>query len=246
MGRRAFTLIELLVVIAIIAILAAILFPVFAQAREKARATACLSNGRQIGTGITMYVQDYDETFPIHTDAKYFMRQTMGATVVAPNYARLIGPYLKNTNVYRCPSSVPRMGEESEMAQGFESTSYMGNGVVLRPEGLSMAKIPAPANVIFLQENLIHFLTCWRRPTCTTAGSCSGWHLPNRCDHNPKGPDCEQYANVHNLGSNLIWVDGHVQWRAYSRLRSGDYGLTPDNPYQPTTANANGPYQMAF
>src|SRR6478672_6965972 len=60
-----FTLIELLVVIAIIAILAAILFPVFAQAREKARQTSCLSNQKQIGTGIMMYVQDYDEKYPL-------------------------------------------------------------------------------------------------------------------------------------------------------------------------------------
>src|SRR5262249_50119335 len=62
--RSAFTLIELLVVIAIIAILAAILFPVFAQARERARMSACISNMRQIGSGLMMYVQDYDETFP--------------------------------------------------------------------------------------------------------------------------------------------------------------------------------------
>ena len=65
-SERGFTLIELLVVIAIIAILAAILFPVFAQAREKARQASCLSNCKQIGTASNMYVQDYDETFPSH------------------------------------------------------------------------------------------------------------------------------------------------------------------------------------
>src|SRR5579862_2269722 len=64
-ARSGFTLIELLVVIAIIAILAAILFPVFAQAREKARQASCLSNGRQCGLGILMYTQDYDETYPL-------------------------------------------------------------------------------------------------------------------------------------------------------------------------------------
>src|SRR5207249_3020322 len=67
-GRRAFTLIELLVVIAIIAILAAILFPVFAQAREKARQTVCLSNMKQVGIGLQMYAQDYDETLPMAND----------------------------------------------------------------------------------------------------------------------------------------------------------------------------------
>ena len=94
--KKAFTLIELLVVIAIIAILAAILFPVFAQAREKARQTACLSNTKQIGLGIYQYVQDYDEVLP------------MGGWGNGPTYGgrwfRDIYPYVKNVGVYTCPS----------------------------------------------------------------------------------------------------------------------------------------------
>jgi prepilin-type N-terminal cleavage/methylation domain-containing protein/prepilin-type processing-associated H-X9-DG protein len=109
MQRRAFTLIELLVVIAIIAILAAILFPVFAQAREKARQTSCLSNIKQLTLGFVMYSQDYDETFPQwHWDENY---STSWGDVGSPNpnnatslWYYAIFPYVKSTGVYQCPS----------------------------------------------------------------------------------------------------------------------------------------------
>src|ERR687894_511258 len=94
-----FTLIELLVVIAIIAILAAILFPVFAQAREKARQTSCLSNLKQIGTASMMYQQDYDEILLPPRRGNY-----AGGINGAMTWDRLMQPYVKNTSLITCPS----------------------------------------------------------------------------------------------------------------------------------------------
>src|SRR5512142_1907301 len=103
-SRRGFTLIELLVVIAIIAILAAILFPVFAQAREKARGVSCLSNFRQLGTAFQMYLQDYDEVVL----PRYRACPSTGpaATPNAPLlWTDTIQPYVKNKQIFICPSA---------------------------------------------------------------------------------------------------------------------------------------------
>src|SRR5262249_29715184 len=128
--RKAFTLIELLVVIAIIAILAAILFPVFAQARDRARSAACLSNVKQIGTGLLMYTQDYDEPVPQHA-ADY--TDPLGAAA-GPNWAKALLPYSKNTAIFKCPSSVPAPSTQAQpyIQNGWQLISFQGNGVVLR------------------------------------------------------------------------------------------------------------------
>lgn len=103
MKRTAFTLIELLVVIAIIAILAAVLFPVFAQARDKARQTSCLSNNRQMGVALMMYVQDYDETYPGNLQLEPNQWNAGGSGARKPFDMQLM-PYIKNTNIFFCPS----------------------------------------------------------------------------------------------------------------------------------------------
>jgi len=95
---RGFTLIELLVVIAIIAILAAILFPVFAKAREKARQSSCLSNVKQLTLGMLQYVQDFDEKFPMFVT---------GTPTQGEPWWVCVQPYIKNEQVYVCPSLTP-------------------------------------------------------------------------------------------------------------------------------------------
>jgi prepilin-type N-terminal cleavage/methylation domain-containing protein/prepilin-type processing-associated H-X9-DG protein len=110
MSRRGFTLIELLVVIAIIAILAAILFPVFARAREKARQTACLSNVKEISLGLLMYLQDYDETFMTQYYSYdglpwYDSGFTQFTITRYGNYQPHVWPYIKNVDLFMCPSS---------------------------------------------------------------------------------------------------------------------------------------------
>jgi len=134
--KTGFTLIELLVVIAIIAILAAILFPVFAQAREKARAISCLSNTKQIGLGLAMYVQDYDEQMPA---AFASIAPVNGGTCNVMPYENQIAPYIKNKQIFVCPSDgLPRTGDgcfedgnDYNAAQGIgkqiRSFGYVGN-----------------------------------------------------------------------------------------------------------------------
>jgi prepilin-type N-terminal cleavage/methylation domain-containing protein/prepilin-type processing-associated H-X9-DG protein len=107
--RKGFTLIELLVVIAIIAILAAILFPVFAQAREKARQTTCTSNLKQLSTAIMMYYGDYDESYPMSV---YAGRTTANAPCAYTAQAAL-EPYLKNKNIYECPTAAQSMNMDA-------------------------------------------------------------------------------------------------------------------------------------
>ncbi len=176
-ARKAFTLIELLVVIAIIAILAAILFPVFAQAREKARATSCLSNVKQIGLGIMMYAQDYDEVYP--TYASYVPSARIqnpldpndkpgGTTGIGrrPMWQAKIYPYLKNWDIYRCPSD---LGSPTNLVAKFHNISYGYNyGYLSKLEvtqdpdptgptqwfsGVSMAAVLKPADIVMVTDN---------------------------------------------------------------------------------------------
>jgi len=164
-GKRfAFTLIELLVVIAIIAILAAILFPVFAQAREKARQTSCLSNEKQIGLGLLMYAQDYDETWVPGAN------WAPGGAVNA-DWTGLIIPYIKNGDwagwvneggVFQCPS-LPAINASGNGPSGIPGGQYVPRGDVFvtyatkdgakyNPDAVTLAQVPNPSELIGFWE----------------------------------------------------------------------------------------------
>jgi prepilin-type N-terminal cleavage/methylation domain-containing protein len=134
--RVGFTLIELLVVIAIIAILAAILFPVFAQAREQARMSTCLSNFKQIGTGVMMYLQDWDDTYPMNRIASNPGGHECDGTGKLITWKHETQPYIKSINVFRCPSnprhnSPDETGGDDKFGYTVFPVSYAYNGTIL-------------------------------------------------------------------------------------------------------------------
>jgi prepilin-type N-terminal cleavage/methylation domain-containing protein/prepilin-type processing-associated H-X9-DG protein len=164
-NNRGFTLIELLVVIAIIAILAAILFPVFAQARDKARAASCLSNTKQMGLGITMYAQDYDETYP---QAYWYTNDLNGADGYN-QWSGLIQPYVKNNAIFVCPSDPNKGLPPTTPGLDVQAPriSYVANAAVLPrkrrsidPANVaSVASVEFPADTIVVAE-MTNYLSC--------------------------------------------------------------------------------------
>ncbi len=158
---HGFTLIELLVVIAIISILAAILFPVFATAREKARQTACLSNEKQIGLAMMQYVSDYDEVLPVGTTGQWDAIQTPTPTVpLGQGWAAQLYPYILSKAVYACPDDPTQVNRSTNRTQFDTVVSYGLNSNLVgvfwanygRTTGGSLPKFNSPAQTIMIFE----------------------------------------------------------------------------------------------
>jgi len=208
MRNSAFTLIELLVVIAIIAILAAILFPVFAQAREKARSISCLSNMKQIGLATQMYVQDYDEHLFFYGNAANPSRSHTGAIVVAIDqnpvrWWNALMPYMKNDQILVCPSD--NLPTPSKNPAGVNA--YKRSYIAIRPaEGLGLAQIETPVETIVVTEK-------WGTDTAGNPITDS-WIEPTAGDFNYDAATNRMAlsANRHTGGLNASFFDGHAKW----------------------------------
>ena len=148
---RAFTLLELLVVVAIVALLSALLFPVFAQAREKARQTVCLSNLRQIGTGTLLYTQDFDETLPLYQydTLTYWCGGRTAAGQPLNKTRGLIYPYLKSGDIERCPSYT---GGDNLGGTGYGINRRLMFTVGFRPRPAALSDLSLPTDSILFGD----------------------------------------------------------------------------------------------
>jgi len=221
--NKAFTLIELLVVIAIISILAAILFPVFARARENARRSSCLSNLKQIGLGIMQYKQDYDEKYPAQTNSgaggvTNFMTKSVVENPSSPktNVFYSVDPYIKSWQIFVCPSASPDTGAIAPNPPS--ATSYFINAVIFRPLGLSMAAISQPASRIMFQEYNHVRNVSYQRPRATDSAGTTfdAWIITSASG---------TYSDIHFGGGNLLYADGHAKWKKQNSICAREFGL---------------------
>lgn len=237
--KKGFTLIELLVVIAIIAILAAILFPVFAAARDKARQASCNSNSRQIAMAYYQYTMDSAEAFPI---------ENYGGNVCGPDWVDFLQPFIRNAQVFMCPSIIGKV-KAPACPNELGRTAYWTNAYLHRFYPRSW-----PTNRLFSPLK-------WARMTypSTTVAFCEGdvswghraWYV------NPTNPLyyawmrinypnlVKQTDNRHADGGNYPFIDGHTQWLKPNQIKTtaiydpGDPDIESNGQNQPRNDGSN-------
>jgi len=246
--RKGFTLIELLVVIAIIAILAAILFPVFAKVREKARQTSCASNEKQISTAILGYLQDADEKFPSGTNS-------VGYPGIDPEsgqgWAGQVATYIKSGGLFKCPDDPTQAGGAQTSVDSYALNSNLINttsnmnpgGPMANPSGANSSSISSPASTVMLFEeegNLADVTNLAGNtsgeytsavgdgldvPDGTKTISSYAWtYATGYMGVNSLKPQANvptSVVGIHMAGSNFSFTDGHVKWLRGNQVSPG-------------------------
>lgn len=234
---KGFTLIELLVVIAIIAILAAILFPVFARARENARRASCQSNLKQIALGVFQYTQDYDEKMPIlYADldgASGYQAPADGAS--APydlGWAKLLDPYLKSSQIFQCPSETTTPTAGATITGGANYTDFFYNSVAA---GQSQAQFDSTSLTVMLGDFGSGSSVSYTNGGCAVnsgGDGCAASDLTNPLAAFPTG-----VALRHLDGQNYAYADGHVKWAKGAATTAGS---SSTGVYNGAYGTANG------
>ena len=244
-SSRGFTLIELLVVIAIIALLSAILFPVFSQARENARRASCQSNLKQIGLGVLQYLQDSDE---------YMVSGGPSSGIVGAGWAGQVYPYVRSIQVYVCPDDINPSVFVTDGAGQFVCSYFVNRsvntdstGTIVKP--INVASMPATSLTVLAAEvyqgRMSGFPTNPSGDTRSSEGD--GNYLPQYGGGYWTGlmGNRTAFANftnpapgtIHFNGSNFLCVDGHVKWEQGSAVSSG-YAAPAPSDYQGQTNSA--------
>lgn len=242
--HHGFTLIELLVVIAIIAILAAILFPVFQKVRENARRASCLSNEKQLGLAFMQYTQDADEQLPYRSG-------TTGNQVIWPV---TIMPYIKSIAVFSCPD------DSTKSTVGFAQNpplSYAANQNVITSPGNAIASFVAPASTVLLAEqinNTIDFttITYANYDTISMTFGRPGWGVELVTGYLGTTHSAEWTRPArHSDASNFLALDGHAKWLQGVKVSPGldnpsQVGAESGGTFGSAAGTGNSSYVMTF
>jgi len=210
-NRSGFTLIELLVVISIIAILAAILFPVFSRVKEKALATSCLSNMRQIGMALRMYCTANDETMPprFHED-----------TLPRQRYWDMVDPWINNEDVWYCPTEMRTPPTQRHYGMNCYDRDPDDDQFDLGISGTRLVRIGRPSRTIALAES---------DPRDEREAVPTPWDIGASESGNWYWPLTSLAQDRHHNGFNALYVDGHVAWLLNEDRGDSEWSLEADD-----------------